>query len=343
MHVLLPFADDSTLFFARKMAPLLQAAGARVTLGHLTGLSALTPRQLAEALPEGGAVGLAETDISNPETVFPCDAIVTSRMVAPLLVLAAATGPRPRVIAFQGGLDFRPEAGFLHRRDADGVFLVPRADLGRLARWRAAQGLPPQAAGFGHPAFLIPGAPAAPTGSAITFFAQAVSPLTRPARAHMVGVLAALARRHPGRAVRIKLRHLPGENRRHLHRERFDYPALLAGLKDRPANLTAVAGTMAETMQETGVGITCTSTAAADLVAAGVPTLIHLDYPENYLDPLVAPMRDLFAGSGLIADLTRLLALDARPPDPDWLAGMFCPRDLGARVLAMIRGEVSPP
>lgn len=344
MRLLLPFADDSTLFFATKLAALLAPLPVRPVLAHLVQGSALSGRQLAEALPRGGAIRLEGGDWPGSETVSACDAVVTSRMFQPLLDWTARVPPAGRrpVICFQGGLDFQPDKGFFHRRDADGVFVVPRADLDRLARWRLGAGLPPQPADFGHPAFLAPSGPPVPRGAAITFFAQAVSPLTRPARAHMVAVLAALARRHPDRPVRIKLRHLPGENRGHLHHERFDYPGLLARLRDRPPNLTAAAMPLEAALADTGLGLTCTSTAAADLIAARIPTLIHLDYPENYLDPLVAPMRGLFGASGLVASLPDLLAMQSAEPDPDWLAGMFCPPDLGRRLLAMV-AALRPP
>jgi hypothetical protein len=178
----------------------------------------------------------------------------------------------------------------------------------------------------------------------VWFFAQAISPRTRASRLHMLRVLAAIARAHPDRPVRLKLRHLPGENAAHLHREEHDYPALLAALPGgRPANLDLVAGPMATALERAGIGITCTSTAAADLLGAGIPTLVHLDYVENYLDPLVAPMRAMFAGSGLIAGLEDLLALRCPPPDPAWLAGFLCPRDLGARVLAAIAAFHAAP
>ena len=47
-------------------------------------------------------------------------------------------------------------------------------------------------------------------------------------------------------------------------------------------------------------------------------------------------MRRLFRGSNLVRPLDDLLHLRAQPADPAWVEDMFCPRDLGARVLADI-------
>ncbi len=346
MRLLLPFVDDSTLFFATALKRLLDPLPCSVTLAHVSGSGTLSERQLAAHLPDGPDQSLTPEDFADPARLG-TQAIVTSRLIPPILTLLgvqpdASLGPghpeRPRVVAFQGGLDFTPERGYAHRRAADAVFLISRDQMKRYEQTRAAEGLPSQIIDHGHPAFLRPPGPPTPKGEALTFFAQAISPLTRAGRMHMVEVLAALARRTPSRPVRIKLRHLRDENRHHLHREKWDYTSLVEALPDRPPNLDLIAGTMEEALAETGLGLTCTSTAAADLVAAGVPTLVHLDYVEAYLDPLKDPMSKLFEGSGLIGDLETVLAENWQAPNEDWLATMFCTPDLGDRVLAAAKG-----
>ena len=55
-------------------------------------------------------------------------------------------------------------------------------------------------------------------------------------------------------------------------------------------------------------------------------------------------MRRLFTGSNLIKPLDDVLNLRFTPPDPDWVSGIFCPRDLGRDVLTMISdATVLPP
>lgn len=344
LTALLPFSDDSTLFFAARMAQVLAGSGIEAQTAWLAKGSDLSLRQLQSVLPQGPDHLLHNDAFAHPQVALAgADMILTSRLFVPLRdmlrdPLRRHTAGRPAVMAFQGGLDFDAERGFANRRYADGVFVVPQADVARYRAWAKTQGAGlPQYVGFGHPTFLPP-APSATSDLAtsdpngpprdITFFAQAISPFTRASRLFLTRVLAALARAHPDRTVWLKLRHLPGENTEHLHVEEHPYPDLIAeaGGAELP-NLKLSAAPMDEILAQTGIGITCTSTAAIDLIRAGVPTMVFLDYLEAYLDPLVAPMRALFADSGLIASLDQLLTLAPGTPDPEWLRGMLCPAD----------------
>lgn len=350
-HILLPFSDDSTLFFAQGMQRLLSPLPCRTSLVQLTDGATLSPRQLA-LLPQGPDLRISQADLASPQVLAGVDGIVTSKMFYPLQTMLGDDADRrplrpvprpprrPVVVAFLPGLNLTPERGFTNRRAADAVFLVPARDIDTYRAHSRKSGARTQWVDFGHPSFLRPTA-VSPDRSLtdrrdIYFFAQAISPLTRRSRMHMLAVLAALARRHPDRTVWIKLRHLPGENTDHVHREEHDYPSLLAQMIDAPANLQLTACPMAEAAAKAAIGIACTSTAAADLVQAGVPTQVYLDYPDNYLDPLMPPMRRLFAGSGLVVTLREVLDGVVNAPDPAWLADMFCPHDLGERVLACI-------
>lgn len=342
--ILLPFADDSTLFFAARMREVLVAAGCDVQTAQMVTGSDISYRQLTGILPRGPDILLRNEAFSQVVPLRGFDAIVTSRVYVPLREMMRKPwirqmADRPCIIAFQGGLEFDPERGFFNRRFADGVFVVPKGDIGAYEAYAETSGAGQQFVGFGHPTFLRSDpAPDPGEGRDIYFFAQALSPLTKTGRLHVLRMLAAIARANPDRTVWLKLRHLPHENLGHLHREEFAYSDLLgaAGMSP-PDNLKLTADPMDEVLVRAAVGITCTSTAAIDLIRAGLPTLIYLDYVENYLDPRVAPMRRLFAQSGLIAPLERVLNLDTTPPDPDWLATFFTtPRALAAEVIAAI-------
>lgn len=347
-RILLPFLDDSTLFFATAMQGLLAASGAQTVLARLTDLGDLSDRQLHNALPGGPDLSLTGTELADGRAVTGFDAVVTCRVFQPLLRLLEKPGfrqmpGRPAIVAFTGGLDFSPRRGFQNRTGCDVVFVQSAAAI-------AAYGLAARAAGvrhwqrvdYGHP-FLMAPMPDPARRAAIAartdvwFFAQAISPRTRAGRLHMLRVLAAIARRNPDRQVWLKLRHLPDENRGHLHREAFPYPALMAELDGGcPMNLKITSCTMNEALARAGLGITCTSTAAADLLQGGIPAIVYLDFAENYLDPLVKPMRGMFSGSGLVAPLEQVLALQPGVPDPVWLNDFLSPRDLGDRVLAAV-------
>lgn len=352
LRLLIPFCDDSTLIFAVRLRALLRAAApeARITLGCYLPEQALSLRQLEMLVPEAEYLLFNKDTLTEAVQEGQYDAVLTSRVFRSLSNFLRTPAlkhlkQRAQVISFLGGLDFFPERSYANRMPCDGVFLFPQSDTRTFAAWAAAQAetnsnVTAPLVDFGHPTFLRPDQ-AAPTDLEdrrdIYFFAQAISPLTRRSRLHVLEALVALAEANPDRKVWIKLRHLPDENTRHLHRERHDYPGLLAqAFPDAPANLGLTACPMDEATAQAALGITCTSTAAIDLIREGVPTMVYLDYVDAYMDPMSAAMRRLFDGSGVITSLDDLLHLRAPTPDPDWVAQMFCPRDLGQRVLAMV-------
>ncbi|OIQ32490.1 MAG: hypothetical protein BM562_04250 [Alphaproteobacteria bacterium MedPE-SWcel] len=346
--MLLLFSDDSTLFFALRMRACLQAEDPdlKVEMGWVVAENALSYRQMAQLLPEGPDIALpGKTAFRELMLAHRYRAIVTSRVYGALRIQLKntalhLTAERPCVVAFLGGLDFFPLKGRANRRYCDGVFLVPRSELAAFeAQAKDWDDRMWQELDFGHPSFLTPTPPDPDQQTQrrdIYFFAQALSPSTRRARLHMLRAMAAIARANPDRQVWIKLRHLPDENRQHLHQEKYDYTSLMDALPDVPDNLQLTACTMDEALANAGLGITCTSTAAVDIVRAGVPCMVHLDFVDNYLDQLVEPMRQLFADSGLITSLEDMLCLRTQDPAQKWLDEMFCSRDLGQQVLAMV-------
>lgn len=345
-RILLPFNDDSTLFFAGRMREVLKDSPCRVQTAWLPARSDLSYRQMTAILPEGPDMMMLNDAFAQVTPLQQFDAIVTSRMFPPLRDMLRRAhlrflADRPCVIAFQGGLDFDPERGFFNRRHADAVFVVPKHNIDAYRAQMETLDTGPQYLGFGHPTFLTPAArtAAAPADPAtrrdIYFFAQAISPVSRGGRLHILRMLAAIARANPDRDVWLKLRHLPHENSQHLHRELHSYPDLIETLGRKvPDNLRLTSDSMETVLERAAIGVTCTSTAAVDLIRAGVPTQVYLDYAENYLDPLTDPMRRLFAGSNLIAGLEDVLHLRTQAPDPDWLSTLFCaPDQLAEQVL----------
>ena len=350
--VVILFSDDSTLFFALRMRDVLRnsAEAPPVDLVWYTGENALSFRQMAQLLPEGPAYSLGPKQLSALAGSDTVRAIITSRVYRALgdaikSVPFRMGAGRPCVISFLGGLDFFPQNGFARRRNCDGVYLFPTSNIEAYREaaleWDDAW----KEVGFGHPSFLRPEDPPADLASRrdIFFFTQALSPSTKRGRMHMLQALAAMARANPDHTVWIKLRHLPNENQKHLHLERYHYPGLLEELDNPPPNLKLTACTMDEALATAALGITCTSTAAIDVVRAGIPAMVHLDFIDNYRDPLVEPMRKLFRGSNLITPLGDMLEKRAQAPDPAWVEKMLCPRDLGDRVMQTVaRFETRP-
>jgi len=358
-RLLLTFCDDSTLIFAVRLRELLRRAApeAELTLGCYLPEEALSLRQLEMLVPEAGYLVLNKDSLIEAVQEGRYDAVLTSRVFRSLSNFLGTPAlkhlrGRSQIISFLGGLDFFPERGYANRMPCDGVFLFPRSDVEKFTAHAAAQAaqdshLRAPLVDFGHPTFLEPSqTPPADLAERrdIYFFAQAISPLTRRGRLHVLEAMVALAEAHPDRTVWIKLRHMPDENTRHLHREKHDYPDLLqSAFPEAPANLKLTACPMDEATSKAALGITCTSTAAIDLIREGVPTMVYLDYVDAYMDPMAAAMRGLFKGSEVITSLDDLLHLRARTPDPEWMAQMFCPRDLGTRVLDMVDRLQTPP
>lgn len=351
-RLLLPFCDDSTLIFAVRLRNLLRVAApeADVTLGCYMPEQALSLRQLQMQLPEADYLILSDEMLIESVQQGYYDAVLTSRVFRSLTdflrtpALKHLRG-RARVIGFLGGLDFFPDRSYANRIPCDGVFMFPRGEVEKFSGWATKQvendsNLTAPLVDFGHPTFLEP-SPTPPadlkTRRDIYFFAQAISPLTRRGRLHVLEAMVALAEANPDRTIWIKLRHLPDENTSHLHREKHDYQGLIeAAFKSVPPNLRLTACPMQEALEQAALGITCTSTAAIDLIREGVPTMVYLDYVDAYMDPMSAAMRRIFEGSNVITSLDDLLHLRHGTPDPDWVKQMFCPHDLGQRVLDMV-------
>jgi hypothetical protein len=329
MRFVIPFFDDSSVIFAAATQRKLKDRGHDV----LTALMAdhkLSDRQLTNNIPNGPDMEIDDSFFRS-DAMKSFDAMLTCK--APLGVRKQLADPkhkamrnRPAYIAFQPGLEFTPERGRLNRVDFDAVFLYS-ADH-RDAYKEHIQTAFSQHVSFGHPYFITPNG-AAPRGRNIYFFAQAISPLTLSSRQFMVDVLATLARRHPDRDVVIKLRHLPGENSDHVHKEAFAYPWIIDRyFQDLPPNLKLSDCSMTEALADAAIAITCTSTAVMDAISAGVPAMIYLDYVESHADKYAGLMRKEFADSSLIAPLTAIMDLEAKPPTPNWMANHFRGDDL---------------
>ena len=332
------------------MRTLLCEAGTKVDFALYEPEAVLSSRQIKAHLPSRDFRMLTADGLKSAAASGEYAAIVTSRVFEPLATLLKlpsfrAMTRRAQIVAFLGGLDFFPQRGLNNRKECDAVYLFPKNVVQRFeAKLRTTQDeLSPRQVGFGHPAFLMPEVPALGPqglygkGRDIYFFAQAISPSTKRGRRHILDMMIAIARAYPDRKVLIKLRHLPEENTRHLHRERFSYPDLLQGHRGPiPENLHVTACTMAEAIRSAAVGITCTSTAAVDLVREGVPTMVYLDYVDFYADPLAQPMAELFYDSGLIKSLDDILHLRHSPPKPTWMSNMFCSRELARDVIETV-------
>lgn len=326
MKILLPFNDDSTLFFVSRVKRQLSARGHKCGTLFLTSAGSdelVSKRQLDLFLP-GGTDFVASTLGAEMLEIF--DAFITCKPTRVVRNFLSDDGyrirrNRPCFVAFQPGLEFSPEKGIGNRRKFDAIFVNRQADI---ALSEAMLPLAPKRVmSWGHPYFSPPQHYREDTGGPAYFFAQAISPRSIAARMHVLEVLRALALANPQREFVIKLRHLPGENAGHVHKEDHSYPDLMQGLETCPDNLRVSACSLEEALEKAAVALTCTSTAAMDAISAGLPAIAYTDYVENYLDPMSKAMKGLFAGSGVLASLEQFLNLEARRPEASWLNANF--------------------
>lgn len=216
------------------------------------------------------------------------------------------------MIALWHGLEFTPARGVANRIDFDAVFFPNERLFDRFARdARLGQHL-----SWGFPTRLAPSEWRNRGTGSISFFAQAISPKRVASRIFVAEAITAMARHHSDRQFVVKLRHLSGENRQHVHKERHPYTDLF---EDPPENLTFSADSIDVALRETGVGLTCTSTALLDGLSAGVTSVAYTRFPEHYRDPLAEGMREFLHGSGLDLPIEDFLRLRVREPEPEWL------------------------
>lgn len=303
----------------------------------------ISERQLNSLLPTGPDVQ-ADSSIFSSNAVDGFDAVVTTLAGMEIRGLLKdknymSRKDRPAYVSFYAGLEFTPNRGFRNRGNYDIVFLNNL----KHKEWFEAEfsQLEWQYVSFGHPYFIQPEEykDFYKNQGNIYFFTQSISPATLDARIFIVDVLVTLAKRNADRNFFLKLRHLPKENEGHLHREIFDYPWILeryfAGRK--PDNLLITACPMSEALADAAACVTCSSTAAMDSVSAGVPTMLYLDYPQNYLDPLASHMKMEFEGSNLRGSLVQLMDLEFRRPNEEWITERFRKPEFINELIAAVR------
>ena len=346
--IVILFADDSTLFFAVNLRNRLREFDENIPIELAWYLpeNALAYRQLEQHLGhEKPARILDKNSLKDLLLDTNVRAVATSRIFGPVRDTMKAlktriSEDRPCLISFLGGLDFVPLEGIRRRRNCDVVYAFPKSYLSLFDRAYSGSALTTwQSARFGHPSVTRPTFETKNLRDRkdIYFFAQALSPKSKSSREHIVRCLIAMANRYPEKNFWIKLRHLKDENSAHLHVEKYDFETLLANFANVPKNLKLTACRMEEALENAALGITCTSTAALDTLSAGIPCMVLLDFPDNFLDPLAEPMRKLFQKSGLIVSQKQMLNLEVPQANADWIDEVFCPRDLGQDVVKAIK------
>lgn len=247
---------------------------------------------------------------------------VRGHVVPHVVGLLPATGPRPVLVTGITGIALPVQQYDLDQRRAADLFVVhSHRELRELGTAAQAQGRDFTVALATLP--FLHGRAAEPAGGDpdgdVVFATQALVPLEREQRRHLLRRLVEAARAQPARRVVVKTRSQQGEAE--THRGGVPYDVLLAELRaheDVPDNLVVSSASMREHLATARVLVTVSSTAVLEALAAGVPGLVLRDFG---LDE--AMMNDLFEGSGLVGDLDDVVAGRVGEPDPAWLADNY--------------------
>lgn len=178
-------------------------------------------------------------------------------------------------------------------------------------------------------------------GDDVVLAAQALVPVSRDERQHLVSGFVAAAQRHPERRFVLKVRAQRGEQQ--THDERWPLDELLEP-KTTPDNLVVLAGPMSAALDRAGALVSVSSTALIEAVARGVPALVIDDYGvgDEWLN-------GIFVGSGLLGSTDDLIDSRFRTADPGWAQQNYLhdPADDDARAMLdelieqRLRGELA--
>ncbi|MCW5951019.1 MAG: hypothetical protein KIT69_02005 [Propionibacteriaceae bacterium] len=247
---------------------------------------------------------------------------------------------RPIVVSGYFGVVYEKVVeGLLGRAGSDIVLANSPYDAARFAEVYGGLGLDPDVVVETGLPFL--GALPPSAGSrrfTVTFACQPGVPATFRERDYVVRRLIHHAGLHPDRRVILKLRNAPGE--RVTHAEPYPYPAVLRR-HELPANLQVTLGDMGETLAETDLLVTVSSTAALEAMHAGVSTVLLTDFGVRE-----GLGNAYFVGSGCLASFDEVDAGQAPLADPEWtrargVAGAG-PEALVTRISELLASELRP-
>ena len=323
---------DSFLKAGSRLAQRFERRGARVDTCILTARKGqLSQRQLSElGLPADARF-------------LPMDQMVTRAALAPydIVIVALAGEPsstfysrfaklwrnapaRPLTISLYPGIVFRFHyEGMLRRMGADLVLLNSPHDLEMYQQLCDAAGLA-RCNGLVGGLAVLPGERQserrAPERECFLFVGQPSVPAPRDERAHLMRLLADVARRYPRAEILVKPRNRPGETT--LHKTQHQLSELLSEMANPPANLRLTYEPLDALWDRTSFCSSVSSTAVLEAVWRGIPSHVVADLGvhENLGN-------HFFLGSGLIQNLAKFTMNSPTALDAGWASRHLCGMD----------------
>lgn len=317
--------------------PYLLDRGLRPSARQLEAAGVEPAAVIAIGMPE-----LAEALLAAPPDVLVV-ALGGGGVIAAIRALASGWPSdlrRPIVVSGYFGVVYEKVVeGLLGRAGSDIVLANSPYDVARFTEVYAGLGLDPGVVvETGLPFLRTSPAPTSPHPFTVVFACQPGVPATLAERDYLVRRLIKHAELHPERRVVLKLRSAPGE--RVTHAEPYPYPAILRR-HDAPPNLQVALGDMGETLTETDLLVTVSSTAALEAMHAGLGTVLLTDFGVRE-----GLGNAFFVGSGCLASFDEVDAGSSPLADPEWtrargVAGAG-PDAFAGRVLELLAAELEP-
>jgi hypothetical protein len=332
LKILVVVYDDTTIFMAESFLRECEARGLRTTLGLVYSTDRVyfeiepgvfqkrrllrphvSERQIA-ALRERAKdfVVIGDQELGKAAALY--DVVLLSKLpkraVSALeeLERGGACGG-PVLVAFSSGLDSSPRHTLLNRSYADILQANSPAHLERLRKAAPALWRPPTF-GVGHPFFARRKPLTLPRWEQIKtiyFLHQSIWPSNPVTRREVYRFIQELALAHPDKHIKLKLRHLPQENRDNVNQEKYP-PSEYWGGQQLPANLSFDTRSFSETLESADLYVSLSSSGIVEGLVHGKLGLFVEGFPGEEQDEESRQIISQFRGSGLVVDRVELLA-----------------------------------
>ncbi|WP_315690289.1 DUF6716 putative glycosyltransferase, partial [Limnospira sp. PMC 917.15] len=325
--------DDSTLFTLSNAISDFESCGYQVDVGqvvHNYG-TRLSERQIsASKLHDRTITKIYFQDLNEDnQFLFQFDALLTCKNSHTFSqsFYRMNTRQRPCIISFYPGVDFFPVMGTLNRIFSDIICFNSKHDISIYDKVVPAMIKSKKTVFKYNPKFTgctLNTVTISKSIKNVYFLAQSIVPFYDSQRLYLFNILNECATQNSHIELKIKLRHLPGENEKHSHIERLPYTQIAKQMNRKMAdNISFSTESMEEVFDSADFCITCSSTAGIETTLRGIPTLFYLDFIQAETDPITKPALKIFQDSGLLCTKTDILHLNIKQPNINWIEGFL--------------------